>query len=120
MSSQAGISSGRLVSWQSSGMTPSSFCRARTASPHWLLDGMYRQASLTNRLFVSMTWGGDEGGRTANLESPRVRVPFDDPALAHACRARGGAPEAIDLEWIDNTPGPPGAPAYLGERASVV
>lgn len=79
------------------------------ASPHWLLDGVYRQANLTNRLFVSMTWGESEGARTERLRAPRVHQALDDPALAHACRARGGAPEALAVEWTDRTPGPAGA-----------
>src|SRR5437667_64512 len=62
------------------------------ASAHWLLDGVYRQASLANRCLVQMVWGPREAARTRSLAAPHVRRPLDDPALAHACRSRGGAP----------------------------
>jgi len=90
------------------------------ASAHWLLDGAYRQASLANRCLVQMVWGPREAARTRTLAAPRVRSPLDDPALAHACRARGGAPEALALEWVDRTPGPVGASEFLAGYASAV
>ena len=83
------------------------------ASPHWLLDGMYHEASFANRCLVQMVWGSSEGGRTERLVAPRVRRPLDDPALADACRAAGGAPETLALEWVGRTPGPEGAAALL-------
>jgi len=86
------------------------------ASPHWLLDGVYRHASLANRWLVQTVWGHGEAARTKQLAAPRVRRPLDDPALAHACRARGGAPAGIALEWVDRTPGPPGASAFVAAR----
>jgi len=79
------------------------------ASPHWFLDGVYRRASLANRCLVNMVWGPAEAARTGTLAAPRVDHPLDDPALAHACRARGGAPEALTLEWTDRAAAPPGA-----------
>ena len=90
------------------------------ASPHWLLDGVYRHASLANRCLVQMVWGHGEAVRTKPLAAPRVRRPLDDPALAHACRARGGVPEALALEWVDRTPGPPGAGEFLAARPRAV
>ena len=90
------------------------------ASPHWLLDGAYRHASLANRCLVQMVWGHGEAVRTKPLAAPRVRRPLDDPALAHACRARGGVPEALALEWVDRTPGPPGAGEFLAARPRAV
>jgi uncharacterized protein (DUF362 family) len=90
------------------------------ASAHWLLDGAYRQASLANRCFVQMVWGPREAARTRTLVAPCVRRPLDDPALAHAFRARGGVPEALALEWIDRTPGPAEASEFLAGRASAV
>ena len=86
------------------------------ASPHWFLDAVYGEASVANRGLVHMVWGHEEGARTQTLSAPRVREPLDDPALASACRARGGAPERLALEWVNGTPGPPGARALL-ERA---
>lgn len=86
------------------------------ASPHWLLDRVYRQASVANRVFVTSVWGRDEGARTRRLSAPRVHVPLDDPALAAACRARGGVPEALALEWVDGTPGAEGAAEWLAGR----
>jgi len=83
------------------------------ASPHWLLDGAYRRASLANRCLVHMVWGPGEAARTKPLAAPRVRRPLDDPALADACQARGGAPEALALEWVERTPGPSGASEFL-------
>jgi len=83
------------------------------ASPHWLLDGVYHQASLANRLLVGMVWGRAEGARTQTLRAPRVHDPLDDPALVNACRARGGAPEALAVEWVDATVGPDHAREYL-------
>src|SRR5436190_1925330 len=90
------------------------------ASAHWLLDGVYRQASLANRCLVQLVWGPGEAARTKSLAAPHVRRPLDDPALAHACRARGGAPEALALEWVDRTPGPVGASEFLAGYASAV
>ncbi len=90
------------------------------ASPHWILDGVYRQASLANRLLVGMVWGREEGARTETLRAPRVHQPLDDPALAHACRVRGGAPEALALEWVDGTPGPDRAAEYLQGGATAL
>src|SRR5437867_2577790 len=90
------------------------------ASAHWLLDGVYRQASLANRCLVQLVWGPGEAARTKSLAAPRVRRPLDDPALAHACRARGGAPESLALEWVDRTPGPAGAAEFLARYTSAV
>src|SRR5207253_563057 len=42
------------------------------ASAHWLLDGVYRQASLANRCLVQMVWGPGEAARTKSLAAPRV------------------------------------------------
>jgi len=67
-----------------------------------------------------MVWGPREAARTRTLAAPHVRSPLDDPALAHACRARGGAPEALALEWVDRTPGPAGASEFLAGHASAV
>jgi uncharacterized protein (DUF362 family) len=81
-----------------------------TASPHWLLDG---RARLGNRQVVELVWGREEAARTEALRAPRVRRPLDDPALAAACRARGGAPEAPALEWVSRAAGADGARDYL-------
>jgi uncharacterized protein (DUF362 family) len=83
------------------------------ASPHWLVDAAYGQASFANRTFVETVWGSEAGARTERLRAPRVRRPLDDPALADACRARGGMPEALALEWVGRTAGAPGAREFL-------
>jgi uncharacterized protein (DUF362 family) len=82
-------------------------------SPHWLLDRLHRRAAVTNRIFVSMAWGLREGARTRRLMSPPVVLPLDDPALAQASRARGGAPEALAVEWVGTTRGSDAASWYL-------
>jgi len=69
---------------------------------------------------VQMVWGPREAACTRALAAPHVRGPLDDPALAHACRVRGGAPEALALEWVDRTPGPVGAGEFLAGYASAV
>ena len=69
---------------------------------------------------MQLVWGPGEAARTKSLAAPRVRRPLDDPALAHACRARGGAPEALAIEWVDRTPGPAGAGAFLADYTSAV
>ena len=56
----------------------------------------------------------------ARVEELLVGAALDDPALAHACRARGGVPEALALEWVDRTPGPPGAGEFLAARPRAV
>ena len=90
------------------------------ASPHWLLDGLYRRASFLNRIFVHTVWGGEEASRTQALAAPAVRRPLDDAALVHACRLRGGVPEALGVEWVGRTPGPAGARLELEAESPVV
>jgi uncharacterized protein (DUF362 family) len=83
------------------------------ASPHRLADRTSGRASLANRTLVRLVWGRAAAARTEPLRAPLLRRPLDDPALADACHAGGGTPEALALEWVGAAAGAPGARDFL-------